>query len=237
VPSESAGPRLIARSGDAGIWLADLDDPAADPAAALDLLSDDERVRALRFVFEIHRGRFVACRAALRTLLAARLGGAPRDLRFDYGPSGKPSLAGGGGAVRFNVSHTDRYALIAITPGAELGVDIERIRPLRDMDLVAERVFSVGERETLGRVPHEFKAEAFFAGWTRKEAYIKARGEGIGLLGAIEVSLAPGDAPRLIRVAGQPAEAERWSLAAFAPLPGFAAAVCVEGGVRPWDTL
>jgi 4'-phosphopantetheinyl transferase len=72
------------------------------------------------------------------------------------------------------------------------------------------------------------REEAFFAGWTRKEAYIKARGEGIGLLGAIEVALTPGEVPRLIRVAGQPDELQRWSLEALSPVPGFAAAVCME---------
>ena len=178
----------------------------------------------------------MACRAALRTLLAARLGCQPRDLRFEYGPAGKPSLAAGDGLC-FNLSHSDRFALIGVAQGAELGVDIERIRTLRDQDLVADRVFSAAERESLRGVAPERRAEAFFAGWTRKEAYIKARGEGIALLDAVEVALAPGDPPRLIRVAGQPAEPDRWSIEAFAPLPGLAAAVCIEGRSRRWTTL
>jgi 4'-phosphopantetheinyl transferase len=231
VPPDS---RPIATSGDAAIWLADLDAAEAGDAA-LALLSEDERVRAGRFVFDIHRRRFVACRAWLRTLLAERLGRPAASLRFDYGPVGKPSLADGG-TVRFNVSHSDRYALVGMADGAEIGVDIERLRPLSDMNALAERVFSTAERAALGRVPAERKIEAFFAGWTRKESYIKARGEGIGLLGAIEVSLSPGDAPRLIRVAGQPAELERWSLEALSPVPGFAGAVCLEGRDRRWIT-
>jgi len=141
VPSDSAVPRRVARSGDAGIWLLDLDGADADPAAALALLSGDEQARAGRFVFDVHRRRFVTGRAALRTLLGERLGCAPRELRFAYGPAGKPALDGGG-TTRFNVSHSDRYAIVAIATGAELGVDIERVRPLRDMDLVADRVFS-----------------------------------------------------------------------------------------------
>jgi 4'-phosphopantetheinyl transferase len=218
--------RPLATLAGAAIWLADLD--AADAGdGALALLSEDERARARRFVFDVHRHRFVACRAWLRTLLADRLGRAPEALRFEYGPVGKPALAGGG-PVRFNVSHSDRYGLVAMTDGAEVGVDIERLRPLRDMDALAERVFSPAERAALERVAADQKLDAFFAGWTRKEAYIKARGEGIGLLGAIEVALGPGDTPRLIRVAGRLEEPERWSLEALSPVSGFAAAVCVE---------
>ncbi len=234
MPSDSAVPRLVATSGDAGIWLVDLDGADADPAAALALLSGDEQARAERFVFDVHRRRFVTGRAALRTLLGERLGCPPSHAALRLRAGGEAG-AERRSRTRFNVSHSDRYALVAIATGAELGVDIERVRPLRDMDLVAERVFSAGEREALGQVPPDRKAEAFFAGWTRKEAYIKARGEGIGLLGAVEVALAPGDAPRLIRVAGLPDEPERWSIGAFCPVPGFAAAVCIEGRGRRWD--
>jgi 4'-phosphopantetheinyl transferase len=120
---------------------------------------------------------------------------------------------------------------------AEIGIDIERQRPLSDMDALAERVFSVGERDALARVAAGQKEEAFFAGWTRKEAYIKARGDGIGLLGAIEVVLAPGEPARLIAVDGQPAELERWSIQALSAVPGFAAAVCLEGQGRHWTSV
>jgi 4'-phosphopantetheinyl transferase len=157
-------------------------------------------------------------------------------VRFEYGPVGKPSLAGGA-RLRFNVSHSDRFALLAVAEGAELGVDIERVRTFSSLDLVADRVFSAAERESLRSLLPDAKIEAFFAGWTRKEAYIKARGEGIGILGAVEVALAPGDPPRLIRVAGQPTEQDRWSIEAFTPLPGLAAAVCIEGRGRRWTIL
>ena len=214
----------VATSSGAEIWLADLD---AAPGEGQNLLSEDERVRAGRFVFDVHRRRFVACRAWLRTRLAARLECAPESLRFEYGPAGTPSLAGGG-ALRFNVSHSDRYALLGMTDGAEIGVDIERLRPLKDMDALAERVFSAGERAALAAVPADRRTDVFFAGWTRKEAYIKARGEGIGLLAAIEVALLPGSPPRLIRVDGRPEELQRWSLEPLSPVSGFAAAVCME---------
>jgi len=228
VPSDSSWTRLIATSGEAAIWLADLDAAEAGDHA-LAVLSEDERARAARFVFDVHRRRFIACRAWLRQQLGERLTRAPHDLRFEYGPVGKPSLSGG--ALRFNVSHSDRYALLAVAD-AEIGVDIEQERPLSDMDALAERVFSAAERQALAQVPAGRKAEAFFAGWTRKEAYIKARGEGIGFLAAIEVALTPGEPPRLIRVDGQPHELERWSIQALSPVQGFAAAVCVEGRGR-----
>jgi len=224
VPSDSSWTRLIATSGEAAIWLADLDAAEAGDHA-LAVLSEDERARAARFVFDVHRRRFIACRAWLRQQLGERLTRAPHDLRFEYGPVGKPSLSGG--ALRFNVSHSDRYALLAVAD-AEIGVDIEQERPLSDMDALAERVFSAAERQALAQVPAGRKAEAFFAGWTRKEAYIKARGEGIGLLGAIEVALSPGETPRLIRVDGRPDEPELWSMEALSPVEGFAAAVCLQ---------
>jgi 4'-phosphopantetheinyl transferase len=218
--------RLVATAGDAEVWLADLD--AADASeSALAVLSEDEQARARRFVFDVHRHRFIACRAALRARLAERLGRAPGSLRFEYGPVGKPSLAGHD-TLRFNVSHSDRYALLALADQAEVGVDIEQIRPLSDMNALAERVFSHGERAALAQVPGDRQADAFFAGWTRKEAYIKARGDGIGMLDAIEVTLSPGEPPRLVRVTGQPDEPERWSIQSLSTVSGFAAAVCLQ---------
>ena len=218
--------RHVATAGDAAVWLADLD--AADSGdGALAVLSEDERARAQRFVFDVHRRRFIACRAWVRAALGARLGRPAESVRFEYGPVGKPALAGGE-RLRFNVSHSDRYALLAMVDGAEVGVDIERVRPLSDMDALAGRVFSAGELAALAGVQAGEQLDAFFAGWTRKEAYIKARGEGIARVRAIEVALSPGEPARVIRVDGQPAEPERWSLQALSPVPGFAAAVCVE---------
>ena len=216
----------VATTVPAAVWLADLDDAASDEGAG-EVLSEDERARAQRFVFDVHRRRFIAARAWLRRCLAERLGRPAASLRFEYGPVGKPALAGTD-RLRFNLSHSGRYALLAVTEGAEVGVDIEHVRPLSDMEALAERVFSAAERAALAAVPAERRVEAFFAGWTRKEAYIKARGEGIALLGAIEVVLSPGQAPRLVRVADRPDEPERWSIEALSPVPGFAAAVCLE---------
>lgn len=225
-PRPGADPTLVVSAQDLRVWLSDLDRPGAD-AADLGLLSEDERARAARFHFDVHRGRFVACRGLLRTLIAAQLGTAPRDIEFEYGPFGKPALAGGS-ELRFNVSHSGRYALLGFTRGRDVGLDIERVRTLDNLERLAEMAFSPGEQEELRQVPVLSRSEAFFSGWTRKEAYIKARGDGLRRLADFDVSLGPAEPVRLRRVHAEPDEPARWSLTALTPVPGFAAAVCVE---------
>jgi 4'-phosphopantetheinyl transferase len=211
------------------VWLSDLDRERDEPAD-LDLLSKDEQARAARFHFDVHRRRFVACRALVRRLVAAELATAPQDVSFQYGPFGKPSLAGDS-ELKFNVSHSDRYALVGFTRRRDVGIDIERVRTLANLDHLAERVFSPAEQEEFSLVPLAARAEAFFSGWTRKEAYIKARGDGLQRLADFDVSLAPGEPVRLRRVQAEPDEPARWSLTALTPVAGFAAAVCVEAPV------
>ena len=207
------------------LWLIDLDAPGAEAGAAL--LSSDETARAARFAFDRHRRRFIAGRAGLRRILAAETGHTPETLAFAYSPAGKPLLDGAAPAVYFNLSHSDQWALVAVTHLGAVGVDIEKARPLRDVLRLAEMAFSAAELEEFRAVPALQQQDAFFAGWTRKEAYIKARGDNLALLGDFDVSLAP-DRARLVRVAGAPSEPERWSLSSFVPVPGYAAALCVE---------
>ena len=156
----------------------------------------------------------------------------PQYLRFTYGPRGKPALATDMGAVslRFNVSHSHGLALYAMTRGRELGVDVERIRPEIVQEQVAERFFSPREVTTLRALPVPLQATAFFACWTRKEAYIKATGEGLALpLDQFDVSLAPGEPAALLRTAWDPQEAPRWTMQDLDPAPGYRAAVAVAG--------
>ena len=208
------------------LWLIDLDTP--DAAADGALLSSDEAARAARFVFDRHRRRFVAGRAALRRIIGAEMGRAPETMAFDYGPAGKPSLSGAEAtAVRFNLSHSDQWALLAVTRAGDVGVDIEKQRPLPDVLRLAQTAFSPTELEELRGVPASAQEDAFFAGWTRKEAYIKARGDRLTRLRDFDVSLAF-DRPRLVRVTGAPSEPQRWTLSSFVPVPGYAAALCVE---------
>ena len=216
--------------GDVHVWHASLsvDRPSQDEL--LGTLSPDERARAERFHFERGRDRFITGRGLLRAILARYLARPPEALRFDYSLHGKPRLSGSDGdRLRFNVSHSHDLALYAITEDRELGVDVERIEPRLEKG-IAERFFSPGEVAALRALPAEVQSEAFFACWTRKEAYVKAKGEGLSFgLDQFEVSLAPGEPAALLRTIADPDEACRWSLRELAPEPGYAAAVAVEG--------
>ncbi len=211
---------------DVRIWLVDLD--ADDTTASRALLSPDETARAERFVFDHHRRRFVAGRAGLRRILADELDAAPAALSFTYNTSGKPELNHGAPLVRFNVSHSDRYTLVAMTTAGAVGVDIEKTRPIADVLRLARTAFSSNELETLTALPANAQEAAFFAGWTRKEAYIKARGDGLRMLGDFDVALTPEEPVRLKRVEGDAGEPARWTLVSLTPVPGYAAALCVE---------
>jgi 4'-phosphopantetheinyl transferase len=210
---------------DVRVWLVDLE--ADDTTASRALLSPDETARAGRFVFDHHRRRFVAGRAGLRRILADELSTTPAALSFTYSTSGKPEL-NHGAPVRFNVSHSDRYALVAMTTAGAVGVDIEKTRPIADVLRLARSAFSSNELETLGALPASAREAAFFAGWTRKEAYIKARGDGLRMLGDFDVALTPEEPVRLKRVEGDADEPARWTLVSLTPVPGYAAALCVE---------
>lgn len=205
-------------------------DPAA-VAALRALLADDERARAARFRFDEHRARFIVFRARLREVLAAELGADPRDVRFDYGERGKPRLAAPWSAsgLEFNLSHSADRALLAVTRGRPVGIDLERTDRKTHCLQLAERFFSQREVAALLALPAQQQRPAFFTCWTRKEAYIKARGEGLALpLADFAVSLVP-DEPAQMLWAADPAEVARWRLAALDAGPGFAAALCVAG--------
>ena len=129
--------------------------------------------------------------------------------------------------MHFNLSHSDQWALVAVSRGGAVGVDIEKRRPLADVLRLARTAFSPNELRALRAVAPAEQEEAFFAGWTRKEAYIKARGDRLSLLWNFDVSLTPAE-PRLLRVEGADSEPERWELASFVPVDGYAGALCVE---------
>ena len=194
------------------------------------LLSDAERQRASRFVFDRDRRRFIVSRGRLRQLLAARLGVAPESVELTYGAYGKPALANSPHLdLRFNVSHCDDLAVYAFSHGIEVGIDVETIRFLPDADRIAARFFSRGENETYGTLAPRDKPLGFFNCWTRKEAFIKALGDGLGFpLDCFDVSLAPDDPPMILRVGPTPGEECDWRLDSFFPSPGYVAAVVTE---------
>jgi 4'-phosphopantetheinyl transferase len=224
-------PRPLPR-GEVHIWTAKLDAPRSRAA-----LSPDERIRADEFRVDRGGGRYSAARAILRTLLGEYAGIDPAALRFEYGTGGKPSIAipSGDGRLHFNASHCESVAVYAFTRDAEVGVDVELVQPAPDLDDVANKCFSPSEVAALRSVPAALRSRAFFDCWTRKEAYIKAIGEGLCYpLDGFDVTLAPGDAPRLLSVAGDEAAGARWTMLSFEPLPGFAAAVAIDArGIRP----
>jgi 4'-phosphopantetheinyl transferase len=214
------------------VWRVSLQRSEADVIRLRDTLSADEAARADRFHFERDRRHFIAGRGLLRTLLAGYLGRRPAELRFAYGPHGKPLLAETG-PLRFNLAHSQGLALIAITLGREVGVDVEWLDRTIRHEEIAQRFFSPREQAALAALPAELRAEAFFLCWTRKEAYLKAHGGGLSVpLDSFDVSLTPGAPAELLEVRGKPVEAGRWSLLALEPGPGYVGAVAAEG--RSW---
>jgi 4'-phosphopantetheinyl transferase len=178
-----------------------------------------------RLATPLLRRRFVAARGLLRELLAPLLCVLPEELEIEAGAGGKPRVDGG---PFFNLAHCGELAVFALGP-AEVGVDVERVRPLRDRDRVAAEVFTPRERSALDTVAAERRDEAFAVGWTRKESYLKARGDGLGIpLQRLEVTVRPDEPARLLWVADEPREPARWSLTTFVPAPGYVGALAVE---------
>ncbi len=225
----------------------DPDPPRIHELAAL--LSGDELDRAKRFRFADDRRRFVAARGCLRELLGEELDVHPRALALRYGACGKPFLADrfADSGLQFNLAHCGDVALIATAYGRGIGVDIERLRELEDRDgLVAEH-FSQREQLEYADVRPEHRTAAFFHGWTRKEALIKALGDGLSFpLDSFDVSLDPGVPARLHRLCDRTGDDCAWRIHDFPAAAGFVAAVAVEchesdhgvglreAAVRPW---
>jgi 4'-phosphopantetheinyl transferase len=217
---------------DIHIWCASLNQQPSRFQRLAQTLSADERMRAERFYFEKDRRRFIVRRGLLRTILGCYLGIEPNRLRFCYGPYGKPALAetSGGIALRFNLAHSQGLALYAITHDREIGIDLERVRPISEVEQIAEKLFSTRENAKFRALSMSKKYEAFFKCWTSKEAYLKATGDGLSQpLVLIEVSIAPGEPARLLSIEGDPQKASRWSIQELIPASGYVAALVVEG--------
>jgi 4'-phosphopantetheinyl transferase len=192
-----------------------------------------------RFRFERDRRRYLTGRGLLRSLLGRYLAMAPQDLRFETTAAGKPHLAPGQGQLQFNLTHSGEYVLFAIADGRAVGIDVEEVHDDFDVGQVAVHFFSPHEQRELETFTGRARIEAFFACWTRKEAYVKARGAGLSLpLDQFDVSLRPGEPARLIATRPDPAEATRWQLGGLDVAAGYKAALAVEGQgwtPRSWD--
>lgn len=206
----------------------DIGAEAADASAAL--LSCEERQRGARFAGDRERRRFTVARARLRQLLGERLDVVPEAIELVYAAGGKPRLHPRFGSdLRFNVSHHEDVAAFAFANGREVGVDVEGVRSLADADAIAALVFSPREHRAYLSLDPEQKPRAFFNGWTRKEAFVKALGEGLRHpLHRFDVSLVEGEPARLQRVESTPGESCGWVLHAFTPGAQLVGAVVVE---------
>lgn len=193
------------------------------------LLSPAERAQAARFVFERDRRTFILSHGALRQILGWFCGVDPAALCFRDEARGKPYLVDAPAGLQFNLSHCEGVCLVGVVRGPAIGVDVERLRALDDMDQLAKQCFSAAEQRELEALPEPLRYEAFFNAWTRKEAFIKALGDGLSYpLDRFDVTLAPGAAPRVCAVRGSTVQARRWTLAAARPAPDVIAAVAVD---------
>ncbi|MFN7945824.1 MAG: 4'-phosphopantetheinyl transferase superfamily protein [Blastocatellia bacterium] len=214
------------------VWRAPLELPAEQLEKLWLTLAPDEQQRAGRFHFERDRHHFIAAHGMLRVLLGRYLRLSPQELNFITGPWGKPALRPDCRPLplHFNLSHSHQLALYAFTLHRETGVDVEFIKPDFASLEIARSFFSPREVAQLGSLPVAEQTQAFFNCWTRKEAYIKARGEGLSLpLDQFDVSLLPGEPARLLRMLSDERETMRWRMEALQPGPGYAGAVMVEG--------
>lgn len=240
------------------VWRAGLDLPESTIARLRDTLSADEVGRSERFHLPEHRRRFIAARGLLRAILGRYLRIGPECVRFHYGCHGKPAVvveprgqtrtppltglsapAGDRGqaasprsepTLQFNLAHAAELAVYAFSWGRRVGVDLERL----DRDVayleIAQRFFSPREQGLIDSLPAHERGIAFFNCWTRKEAYLKARGDGLSIpLDQFEVTVLPGEPAMLLQAAFDPGEVARWSLQEVEPGRGYIAALAVEG--------
>ncbi len=205
---------------DIHVWR--LDPAAAASASALATLSEPERTRMMRFVFDKDRFRFGQSHARMRALLGARLGVTAANVAFGETEYGKPFIVGG---PYFNLSHSHNLAALAISEDFDLGLDIEYVRAIEGPD-IARRFFSSQECAALNAYDGASYETAFYRCWTRKEAYVKAQGEGLGIsLQAFDVTIDE-EAPRILRIDGDDANA--WRLFSFKPADGYQGALAMR---------
>jgi 4'-phosphopantetheinyl transferase len=210
------------------IWLAWLDVDPRERTRLFSYLNKDEVSRAQRFVFPRDRDHFIVARGRLRELLGKYRCCPPDAVQFKTGRYGKLSLLEDGNQLRFNLSHSHGLALYVFSMSRELGIDTEKIQPDFAGEGIAERYFSAAEQRDLAEVPKGLRDTAFFLCWTRKEAYIKAHGDGLQIpLDSFDVSLEPGQLETL-----RSADSQRWSVRSFVPAPEFVAAIVVEGEIQ-----
>lgn len=226
------------------VWCASICQPANVVEQLFSLLSGDEKSRTSRYYFEYLQRSFVVARGVLRLLLSRYVDLQPEQIVFTYLKAGKPQLSGEySNKVSFNLSHSNELVLYAFGLRRNLGIDIEFMRPIDDLERIAEQNFSLHETAELKTLSSDKMVEGFFNCWTRKEAYIKAIGDGISFpLQEFDVSLKPGEPAKLLGIHGSAQEAALWSMSELNPAAEYAAALVVEGSLhnvvyREWNRL
>jgi 4'-phosphopantetheinyl transferase len=213
------------------VWRLSFDLPTDAVKSIESTLSADESARAARFHFEVDKNRFIVAHGVLRKILGRYLHRDSAELTFSVNQYGKPALVNS--TLEFNLSHSGDFALIAVTQGRKIGVDVERIRQGISSHVIAQQYFSKAEVAELQSLPIEQRESAFFTCWTRKEAYIKAQGLGLALpLESFDVSLSPNEPAMLRATRPDPQESARWMLRSLDVDPNYAGAIAVEN-----DTL
>ncbi len=218
---------LLISGGEVHVWRVPLDSPGAVLQPLASTLSLEERARAQKFFFDRDRNAYITARGVLRQLLGRYLQRPPSELQFAYEARGKPFLANPSAdqPVNFNVAHSRNIALLAFSAGPSVGVDVEFIRIDIASEEIAARYFAPQEVAELHALPPEQRPTAFFLGWTRKEAYVKALGDGLQIsLASFCVSLTPAQPATL-----ESADSSRWTLQNLSPEPGYAGALVAEG--------
>ncbi|SPD72742.1 conserved hypothetical protein [uncultured Desulfobacterium sp.] len=228
--SENITPQTLEKNN-VHVWRMSLDIDLKRLESFMRILADDERARAQRIRIENVKSHYVAARGFLRTILSAYTSRPPEDLEFQYNQYGKPSLSGSDlKGISFNMSHSHGSALYGIALERNLGVDIEKVRENMPHIKIAERFFSSKEYEALLTLPPHQQIPAFFNCWTRKEAYLKARGEGISSsLSNFSVSFLPGEPPALLDHPLGLQETSGWTFMNIDVGPDYKGAVVVEG--------
>lgn len=229
---EAVSDTIVPDSDDIHIWQVSLAQPVQRISELERVLSPDERERAARFRRDIIRHRFIVARGALRYLLGAYTGRPPEDVAFQYAEYGKPELPPPDAALQFNVSHSHDLALYAFTMHRPVGIDVEYLnrRSVMDRMKIARRFFSDAEYAALSALPERDQDRAFLACWTRKEAFIKAIGQGLSCpLDQFDVTVDPDAQAALLATRWDAADAARWAMAALNPGGGYIGALAVEG--------
>lgn len=223
---------LVLSEQEVHIWRADLDLIESSLSTFLELLSPDEKNRAQKFRFARDRRNFIAARGVLRSMIGKYLEINPAEISFQYNEFGKPDIAGNY-PLNFNISHSQNMAVFAFTKRFNIGIDVEYVNPDVEVKEIAGNFFSTNEIANLFALPDKQQTLGFFNCWTRKEAFIKAVGEGLSFpLDKFEVSLEPDKPAKLLATDWDPNAVSKWSMYAMSPGANFVGSVAIEGVVR-----